>query len=273
MATRQPPRHSPPDLRELAHRPSIDPAEMPTQGADLPIDAWPVEVAEVELLPSTTEAEIPAIPQLGLTPMRRRSPIPILTADQARDERRRSPFRWFLNLGVAALALGLLGGISFALAAVWFIEPTRTEAWFADTQEWITNLAIPEVSFPAGLATPSEPNSAEPEPVPTAVQAAPPPPSLSEDLQQAAAADGSDVLDTEEEEPPVITEPLEPEPEPVVAPAPEPRPRLIRRYVPPPTPTAGPKPVPTVKPYAERPRPVPGEQPPQPKASEGLLDR
>lgn len=256
----------PPDLRGLANRRLIDPADMPTNSEVR--EPWPVETAEVELLPTTTEADLPAVPVLG-PPLR---PIPILSASQARAERRRSS-KWVGNLVLVSVGFGLLGGITFAVSALWYLEPTSTERWFSQATEWLSALS-------------GEPPSEAGEEVGLAVEDGLEPPRL--ELSQAVPSDELPVEDeVNEEVDGVATEelavddeaedlveaeaPIEPdahsvapEPDPVVArerieettPAP-----VVRRRAPArrPAPSPVPLPQPTVRPYAERPKP--GEPP------------
>ncbi|MEO0600191.1 MAG: hypothetical protein AAF211_02075 [Myxococcota bacterium] len=260
-----PDRFSPPDLEGLAHRQLIDPADMPTQGFR---EDWPLETAEVELLPSTSDVELPAVQPLGPPVARARQPIPILSPAHARAERRRSS-KWVGNLVLVSIGFGLLGGIAFAASAVWYVKPTGTERWFDGTTEWLSGLAAPAAPVqedPASLALPPPPG---PEPEPIEAE-----PRLEEALlgDEVAFEEVEDeaVVNPPEEEPPPVEEPVvEPEPAPV---------RRARRSVPRPRPTAGgaeqpsvPLPKPTVKPYSERPRPQP--EPPPEVDENGLLIR
>lgn len=251
---REPQWAPPPDLRGLAHRPSIDPAEMPTVKDDwaepMPEAELPPETleAEVEVVASTTEAVRVPVPVRPLgPPVRRRVPVPILTADQAR-EGRWTPSRWVGSVLGAAVVFGLLGGIGFALGAVWVIEPEGTERWIVQIREWLPETStVVEVPLEDGLdAVDSEDAVAE---VPPAEVGPPPEPE-------------EPVEATPEPEPPPAA------PEVDEAPIVPPR-RRVRRRVPLPTPVAIPKPAPVVKPYEQRPVIGPDEFPPVPSAEPG----
>jgi len=252
--------YRPPDLRGLAHRQLIDPAEMTTDEGDGFIEAWPAETAEVELVPTTTEpdaAEIPIVSPLGPPPARRA--VPVLSASQARAERRRSS-RWVGNLVLVAVALGLLGGIAFALGAVWFIEPAGTERWFARATEWIGVAAAP----PSDEDDERDLRLPVPRPVAPGLAVQPRAP----DARLEGAMQSDEAAFVEAEEPPDA--PLEEEPLEVAAPAPPPRPRPRPRPLPRPR-VVVPLPAPTVRPYEERPKPAPVAPAPAPTDERGLI--
>ncbi len=270
MAKRDPSHHhGPPDLRELAHRRLIDPGEMPTQ--DELREPWPMETAEVELLPTTTDAELPAVPVLA--PPVHRPPVPVLSAGQARAERRRSS-KWVGNLVLFSVGFGLLGGTAFAVSAIWYVEPTGTERWFNQTVEWFSVLTGPPAPGDDELE-PEVEGVLVPSTLPERLEAEP---RLEEAMlgdevafEDDEAAGGAEAID----EAPAEAAPseVEPEPEPMVEPQPvvTPRPRPRRRPVPRPMPTASPRPQPTVRPYQERPKPRPPAPEPQPVDENGLI--
>ena len=257
MANQNPTGFGPPDLQGLAHRRLIDPADMPTQHDHVP--DLPIESAEVELLSTADGAE----PVQALAPASNRPPVPVLRRLEAHRQRR-SP-QWVGNLVLVAVGLGLLGGIASAVGAVWFFEPVETERWFTRAGRFVGIVQTPIDGGPRGLSptaddsiVPATPSVIDNEP---RLQEA----KLGDEIAFDAPDDESTGPDDEEDE--AVAEPVEATPAPPPA-----RPRPRRRSVARPEPVAIPKPVPTVRPYSQRPAPE-TELPAPTHGEDGLIER